>query len=46
MVRFMAEQQITSVEEIQGFSGFDFRYEAALSNESTYVFIQAKQDKE
>ncbi|MEK4853407.1 peroxide stress protein YaaA [Paenibacillus sp. FSL H7-0756] len=46
MVRFMAEQQITSVEEIQGFSGFDFRYEAALSDENTYVFVQAKQNKE
>ncbi|MEK3795993.1 peroxide stress protein YaaA [Paenibacillus sp. FSL R7-0204] len=46
MVRFMAEQQITRVEEIQGFSGFDFRYEAALSDENTYVFVQAKQDKE
>ncbi|WP_238655500.1 peroxide stress protein YaaA [Paenibacillus piscarius] len=46
MVRFMAERQITEVEELQAFTGFDFRYEAALSDENTYVFVQAKQDKE
>lgn len=46
MVRFMAERQISSVEDIKGFNGFDFRYADELSDESTYVFIQQKRDKE
>lgn len=42
MVRFMAERQIEDVEEIKGFTGFDFEFNEELSNESTYVFIQNK----
>lgn len=42
MVRFMAERQIGSVEDIKGFSGFDFKFAEELSNESTYVFIQKR----
>ncbi|MEK5024312.1 peroxide stress protein YaaA [Paenibacillus sp. FSL M7-1046] len=40
MVRFMAERQIRCVEDIKGFTGFDFEFVDELSNESTYVFIQ------
>ncbi|KAI7257118.1 hypothetical protein KC345_g10856 [Hortaea werneckii] len=46
MVRFMAERQISSVEDIKGFDGFDFKFADALSDETTYVFIQQKRDKE
>lgn len=42
MVRYMAEQQITSVEDIKGFDRFDFRFAEELSDESTYVFVQQK----
>ncbi|MNO06302.1 hypothetical protein D3C81_2280300 [compost metagenome] len=40
MVRFMAERQISSVEEIKGFNRLDFAFAEELSDESTYVFIQ------
>ncbi|WP_379163118.1 peroxide stress protein YaaA [Paenibacillus sp. sgz5001063] len=46
MVRFMAERHITSVEDIKGFEGFDFRFADELSDESTYVFIQQRGVKE
>ncbi|NQX48345.1 peroxide stress protein YaaA [Paenibacillus tritici] len=45
MVRFMAERQITCVEDIKGFSGFDFKFAEALSDENTYVFIQQKHEQ-
>lgn len=45
MVRYMAERQITRVEDIKGFDGFDFAFAEALSDENTYVFIQQKRDK-
>lgn len=44
MVRFMAERQISCVEDIKGFDGFDFSFADELSDESTYVFIQKKND--
>ncbi|CAH1057853.1 peroxide stress protein YaaA [Paenibacillus pseudetheri] len=44
MVRFMAERQITCVEDIKDFDGFDFSFADELSNESTYVFIQKKNE--
>lgn len=44
MVRFMAERQITCVEDIKGFDGFDFSFADELSDESTYVFIQKKSE--
>ncbi|MNJ05332.1 hypothetical protein D3C73_1665830 [compost metagenome] len=46
MVRFMAERQIRCVEDIKGFTGFDFEFVDELSNESTYVFIQKRLDSE
>lgn len=44
MVRFMAEQKIGCVEDIKGFTGFNFEFAAELSNENTYVFIQKHAD--
>ncbi|MDF2925515.1 MAG: hypothetical protein K0R57_4429 [Paenibacillaceae bacterium] len=40
MVRFMAEQQIESVEAIKGFDRLRYAFAEELSNESTYVFVQ------
>ncbi|GGF96111.1 hypothetical protein GCM10010912_46290 [Paenibacillus albidus] len=40
MVRFMAERQISCVEDIQSFDGLNFGFADELSSESTYVFIQ------
>ncbi|WNS41479.1 peroxide stress protein YaaA [Paenibacillus sp. MMS20-IR301] len=42
MVRFMAEQQISRVEDIRDFSGFDFKFADELSDERTYVFVQQR----
>jgi cytoplasmic iron level regulating protein YaaA (DUF328/UPF0246 family) len=46
MVRFMAERQISRVEDIKSFGGFDFSFADELSDESTYVFIQKRGIKE
>lgn len=40
MVRYMAENRITSPEEIQAFSRLHFRYCARLSKADTYVFLK------
>ncbi|WP_040949741.1 peroxide stress protein YaaA [Gorillibacterium massiliense] len=40
MVRFMAECQIGSVEDIKWFNRLNYGFSDELSNESTYVFIQ------
>ncbi|MDF9843721.1 MULTISPECIES: peroxide stress protein YaaA [unclassified Paenibacillus] len=40
MVRFMAEQQISRVEEIKEYKGLNFAYSEELSDEGTYVFLQ------
>lgn len=45
MVRFMAGRQITRVEDIKGFDGFDFRFADELSDERTYVFVQKKNEQ-
>lgn len=44
MVRFMAEKQIKSVEEIKKFDRLNYVFEDDLSNENRYVFIK-KNDK-
>ncbi|WP_058302976.1 peroxide stress protein YaaA [Gorillibacterium timonense] len=40
MVRYMAERQIDSVEEIKAFNRLRFRFDEERSTELTYVFIQ------
>lgn len=46
MVRYMAEKQITEVEQIKSFCSLGFRYQEKYSNESQLVFIKnCKQDK-
>ncbi|WP_146767164.1 peroxide stress protein YaaA [Paenibacillus sp. YN15] len=40
MVRYMAENRITAVEDIKGFDRMDFAYAAELSGKDTLVFIQ------
>ncbi|UQZ34860.1 peroxide stress protein YaaA [Paenibacillus sp. PK3_47] len=45
MVRYMAEHGIEKVEEIKGFTGFDFEYNEELSDEGNYVFIQKIQER-
>lgn len=42
MVRFMAERQISCVEDIRSFDGMDHSFVEELSDESTYVFIQKR----
>lgn len=41
MVRFMAEQQVASVEEIRDFNRLGFRFAEECSDASTYVFIRS-----
>ena len=45
MVRFMAVNGIEKVEDIKAFSGLDFAYSQAHSDEQTYVFVLRKQKK-
>ncbi len=40
MVRYMAQHQITCPEEIQAFSGMEFRYIPEYSDPGTYVFLK------
>ena len=40
MVRYMAEHQITTPEEIQSFDRLDYRFDPERSDESTYVFVK------
>ena len=40
MVRFMAENQICSLERIKEFHGTGFAYAQELSDQTTYVFAQ------
>ena len=41
MVRYMAENQIESAEEIKSFNRLNYRFAEELSNEGTYVFLQS-----
>jgi len=43
MVRFMAERQISKVEQVKEFNYQEYTYKDELSNENTYVFIQPVQ---
>ena len=40
MVRFMAEHQITSHEEIRAFDRLDYAFDPGRSDENTYVFLR------
>ena len=40
MVRLMAENKVQEVEEIRNFEVLDYRYNAELSDDDTYVFIK------
>ena len=39
MVRYLAENQITNLDEIKNFSGLGYRYDSNRSNINTYVFV-------
>ena len=40
MVRFLAERQAQSPEEMQAFDRLGYRFSPEESNEDTYVFLQ------
>lgn len=42
MVRFMAENNITELEEIKAFERLNFAYKEELSSDNTFVFLKAK----
>lgn len=42
MVRYMAERQADGLEAMKGFDRLDYRYEEALSDAQTYVFLKQK----
>ena len=42
MVRYMAEHQITDPEKIKGFDRLNYRFDAARSDEKTFVFLLEK----
>ncbi|MCH1949223.1 peroxide stress protein YaaA [Enterocloster sp. OA13] len=42
MVRFMAEHQVESPEELKGFDGLGYCYHGELSGETEYVFLKGK----
>ena len=42
MVRYMAEHQFQTPEEIRVFDRLDYRYDPTRSNETTYVFVRKK----
>lgn len=44
MVRYLAERQAKSPEELKGFSRLDYRFAPEHSDPSTYVFLQKKQE--
>ena len=39
MIRFMAEHQVVSIEEIQAFDHPDYRFSEAFSTEQKLVFV-------
>lgn len=39
MVRFMAEHQISCVEQLKAFDRLEYAFDEALSDEKTYVFL-------
>lgn len=40
MVRFLAQNQVTRVEEATSFDGLDYHYDPTRSNEHTFVFLR------
>ena len=44
MVRFMAEQNITELEEIKTFDRLGYQYQESLSDANHYVFLQRKEE--
>ena len=45
MVRFMAVNQIKEPEDIRAFTGLDYHYSPQHSDQKTFVFVLAKEDK-
>lgn len=45
MVRYMAGKQIKDTETMRAFSGLNYRYSQAHSDERTYVFVRQKDEK-
>lgn len=44
MVRFLAQNQVTCVEEATRFDGLDYHYDPARSDENTFVFLRCSKD--
>ena len=40
MVRFLAQNQVTRVEEVTNFDGLDYHYDSTRSDENTFVFLR------
>ena len=45
MVRFMAERQIETIEEIKAFDRLEYSYSDQWSDENTFVFIKKKENR-
>ena len=45
MVRYLAEHQITNPEEIKVFRGLGYQFDAARSDENTYVFVMQQEEE-
>ena len=45
MVRYLAEHQVESVEQVKAFDWLGYRYEPGESNERVYTFLQEKPSK-
>ena len=45
MVRYLAENQIQSPEEIKAFQGLGYGFDAARSDENTYVFVLRQEEE-
>lgn len=45
MVRFLAENQVQDLKEVQAFDRLHYRYEPALSDERRFVFVRREDEK-
>ncbi len=45
MVRYMAENQIHTPDEIRKFDGFHYMFREELSDENTFVFIKEEETR-
>ena len=40
MVKFMAENNVTDLEQLKSFEGLGYRYEKEISGEKEYIFLK------